>query len=314
MPPLAYTPYDGSATPFTIGLSQLDLADWIEPDADLSAYLMQKRQLLATHRSEVFRAEAGTEAAQSEVLTLLADYLPERYPQLYARKAECLEAAGAAPVALLDDETPPLIRAGLLVQDDLVIMRRGDDGWRIAAAFVAFPSSWSLDEKFGRVMDEVHADVPDFQGGSRNADLINRMFDRLQPDRSVKRMNWSVNWNDALFTPKPKSERKVPDLPAAASYLRVERQTLRKLPEAGDILFTIRIYLDPITALGEADNAAGLMRSLADQLEAMTPDQAAYKGLLAKRAPMIAMLRADAARLQDSTPTATGLSSSSSLL
>jgi dimethylamine monooxygenase subunit A len=314
MPPLAYTPYDGSATPFTIGLSQLDLADWIEPDADLAVYLTQKRQLLDTHRSEIFRAEAGTEAVQQEVLALLADYLPERYPQLYARKADCLAVAGAEPVFLHDDRMPPLMRAGLLVQDDLVIMRRGENGWRIAAAFVAFPSSWSLDEKFGRVMDEVHADVPDFEGGSRNADLINRMFDRLQPDRSVKRMNWSVNWNDALFTPKPKSERKVPDLPPVASYLRVERQTLRKLPATGDILFTIRIYLDPITALRKAEDAAGLMRSLADQLEALTPDQATYKGLLAKRASMIAMLRSDAARLENSTPTATGLSSSSSLL
>jgi hypothetical protein len=309
-----YTPYDGSAPPFTIGLSQLDLADWIEPDAGLAGYLAQKRQLLQTHRTDIFRAEPGTEAAQQEVLALLADYLPERYPQLYAREADGIDVAGASPVALQDDETPPLIRAGLLVQDDLVIMRRGENGWRVAAAFVAFPSSWSLDEKFGRVMDEVHADVPDFEGGSRNADLINRMFDRLQPDRSVKRLNWSINWNDALFTPKPKSERKVPDLPPAASYLRVERQTLRKLPASGDILFTIRIYLDPITALGTAAHAGKLMQALADQLEALTPAQAAYKGMLAKRGPMIAMLRADAAQLADSTPTATGLSSSSSLL
>lgn len=314
MKSLAYTPYDGSATPFTIGLSQLDLADWIEPDDDLPAYLAQKRQLLQTHRTDIFRAEPGTEAAQSEVLALLADYLPERYPQLYARKADCLAVAGAEPIFLHDHKTPPVVRAGLLVQDDLVIMRRGETGWRVAAAFVAFPSSWSLDEKFGRVMDEVHADVPDFQGGSRNAELINRMFDRLLPDRSVKRMNWSINWNDALFTPKPKSERKVPDLPPAASYLRVERQTLRKLPASGDILFTIRIYLDPVTALGSDANAANLMQTLADQLEALTPEQAAYKGMLAKRGPMIAMLRSDAAKLMDSTLTATGLSSSSSLL
>lgn len=294
MTKLTYTPYDGSATPFTIGLSQLDLADWIEPDVQLGAYLAQKHALLATHKDDIFRAEPETLAAQQEVLDLLAVYLPERYPQLYAMGADGLEVAGAAPVALHDNEAVPLIRAGLLVQDDLVIMRRGDNGWRIAAAFVAFPSSWSLEEKFGRLMDEVHADVPDFQGGSRNAELINRMFDRLTADRAVKRMNWSVNWNDQLFTPKPKSERTVPDLPPTESFLRVERQTLRKLPTSGDILFTIRIYLDPITVLAREPDATRLMLSLADQLEAMTPDQAAYKGLLAKRTKMIAMLRSHA--------------------
>ncbi|WP_137131567.1 DUF3445 domain-containing protein [Rhizobium sp. FY34] len=292
---LTHTPYDGSSTPFTIGLSQLDLADWIEPDADLAAYLAQKRALLSTHYPEIFRAEAETQSAQAEVLDLLAAYLPDRYPNLYRREAENLCPEGGAPVDLVDENTPPLVRAGLLVEDDLVIMRRGQDGWRIAAAFVAFPSSWSLEEKFGRVMDEVHADVPGFDGASRNADLINRMFDRLSPDRAVKRMNWSVNWNDQLFTPKPKSERKLPDLPPEDCFLRVERQTLRKLPASGDILFTIRIYLDPITALARQANGAALMASLADQLEAMTPEEAAYKGLLAKRSAMIAMLREKAA-------------------
>jgi hypothetical protein len=291
---LTYTPYDGSATPFTIGLSQLDLADWIEPDAQLGAYLAQKRALLATHHNDIFRAEPETLAAQQEVLDLLAAYLPERFPHFYTWHGESLMPNGGVPVYLADEETPPLVRAGLLVQDDLVIMRRSDKGWRIAAAFVAFPSSWSLEEKFGRVMDEVHADVPDFQGGSRNAELINRMFDRLPADRAVKRMNWSVNWNDQLFTPKPKSERAVPDLPPTESFLRVERQTLRKLPASGDILFTIRIYLDPITALAREPDAARLMQSLADQLEAMTPEQAAYKGLLAKREAMIALLRSHA--------------------
>ena len=32
----------------------------------------------------------------------------------------------------------------------------------------------------------------------------------------------------------------------AAAFIRVERQTLRKLPQSGDILFTIQIYLDPL--------------------------------------------------------------------
>jgi dimethylamine monooxygenase subunit A len=291
---LTYTPYDGSSQPFTIGLSQLDLAEWIEPDVALSAYLAQKHALLAAHYDEIFRAEAETLDAQQEVLDLLADYLLQHHPDFYRRDGSSLAPKDGHPVYLTDQSLSPLVRAGLLVQDDLVIMRRGERGWRIAAAFVAFPSSWSLEEKFGRLMDEVHADVPDFEGGSRNAELINRMFDRLSQDRAVKRMNWSVNWNDQLFTPKPKNERSVPDLPPSDSFLRVERQTLRKLPTSGDILFTIRIYLDPITALAREPDAVRLMLSLADQLQAMTPEQAAYKGLLAKREAMIALLRQEA--------------------
>lgn len=293
-----YTPYDGSATPFTIGLAQLDLADWIEPDGDLAAYLAEKRRLLESHREMIFKAEAGTEEAQAEVLALLAAYLPERHPDLYRRIGNRIEIEAAPAVNLADEARPALETAGLLVQDDLVLMRRGDAGWRIAAAFVAFPSSWSLEEKFGRVMDEVHAEVPDFQGGSRNAELINRMFDRLPVDRAVKRLNWSLNWTDRLFLPKAKSQRVMPDLPPEQAVLRVERQTLRKLPESGDILFTIRIYLDPITALAREPDGAGLMRALARQLGELTEEQAAYKGLSRKREALITRLSVEADRLQ----------------
>jgi hypothetical protein len=41
-------------------------------------------------------------------------------------------------------------------------------------------------------------------------------------------------------------------------YLRLERQTLRKLPESGDILFTIRIYIDPLSALETHPEGASL--------------------------------------------------------
>ncbi|WP_377296637.1 DUF3445 domain-containing protein [Rhizobium sp. SGZ-381] len=288
---LPYTPYDGSSQPFTIGLSQLAADDWIEPDDRLPAALAEKAQLLGVHRDAIFRAEPGTDEAQQELLTLLSNYLPARYPELYRRTGDTMQIKGAADVSLADEAEPALVRAGLMVADDLVVMRRGDKGWRIAAAFVAFPSSWSLEEKFGRVMDEVHAEVPDFEGGSRNAELINRMFDRLPGDRLVSRMNWSVNATGELFLPKSKSQRVMPERPPAAHFLRVERQTLRKLPVSGDIVFTIRIYLDPLAQLAREPDAARLMASLADQLDAMSEAQAAYKGLSHKRPAMIALLQ-----------------------
>jgi hypothetical protein len=288
---LSYTPYDGSSHPFTIGLSQLDPDRWIEPDADLAAQLAEKRHILDRYGDLVFRAEPGTEAAQQEVLEALAAYLPDHYPALYRRDGTRMEVAGTV-VDLGDDATPPLQRAGLMVQDDLVIMRKGKDGWRIAAAFLAFPSSWSLEEKFGKVMGEVHAPVPDFQAGSRNAGLIERMFDNLSPGRIVVRWNWSVNWRRELYHPLPASLEERTAVPARDAVIRVERQTLRKLPVCGDILFTIRIYLDPVAAIMAQPNAADLAASLADQLERLTDAQAQYKGLVSRRHDLIGLLRA----------------------
>jgi dimethylamine monooxygenase subunit A len=287
---LAYTPYDGSSKPFTIGLLQLEPERWIEPDGDLNEQVLLKRSLVAQHGELVLRMEPGTEGAQQEVLDLLSEYLPTHHPDRYRAGANHIVVAGV-DTDIADESMIPLHRAGLLLQDDLVIMRRGDDGWRIAAAFLAFPSSWHLSEKFGLPMDAVHAHVPGFEGGSRNAGLINRMFDNLAPGRIVVRWNWSVNWSHALYHPNAKSAEEKRGVPAEKAFIRVERQTLRKLPVSGDILFTIRIYVDPVAAILAQPNAKELAASMADQLEAMSDAETAYKGLTEKRAEMVALLR-----------------------
>ena len=74
------TPYDGSSKLFQIGLKPLDLSEWIDADERLAADLAEKERLAAEHWDEVFAAEAGTEASQAEVLALLVEHLPARFP------------------------------------------------------------------------------------------------------------------------------------------------------------------------------------------------------------------------------------------
>lgn len=289
---MKHTPYDGTSKPFTIGLAQLDPGRWIEPDEALDFYLSEKAQLLAADRSSVFAAAAESEGAQRELLSLLTDYLLRRYPLIYRRRGETI-IVGGREADLNGDR--PILSAGSLIQDDLAIMELKEGEWRLTAAFIAFPSSWSLAEKFGRSMDEIHAPVPGFEGGSRNAELITRMFDRLPPDRFVERFNWAINGDGALHLPKSKSEGIGADAVALEedrTYVRIERQTLRKLPETGAIAFTIRIYSDPLTALRNRPDAARLALSFIAQLRELTLPQAAYKGLVSKREALIAALAA----------------------
>ncbi len=289
----AHTPYDGSARLFTIGLGPLDPARWIEPDDELERYLAEKDRLIARHRDTVFVEEAATRPAQREVLDLLAAHLVEQYPDRYRRTDAAISFENRT--VPLDAGEAPLVTAGALVQEDLVLMRRDDSGWRLAAGYVAFPSSWTLTEKFGRRMEDIHAPVPDFGEGTRNAALINRMFDNLKVEQPVYRFNWSINPDADLHYPASKAHGALPEgraLSLDTTFARVERQTLRKLPVSGDILFTIRIHTDPLAALRTLPDAAKVAAVFADQLEALTPPQAAYKGLAGRRAELVAQLRA----------------------
>lgn len=301
----AHTPYDGSSTPFTIGLKPLDLPAWIEVDGYLEAQLAEKDRLEAEHGMTVFAAEPGSEDAQREVLALLADHLPARFPEIYRRAGDTMHVGSSGrAVDLAKPGVPPLKIAARLVQEDLVLMRRGEEGWRICAASLSFPSSWSLAEKFGRPLREIHRPVPHFGPGTRSDDLIERMFDKLQ-GQMVERFNWSLQPDAELYKPlssmqrNDRAEKAVSRFPgidaASVAFIRVERQTVRKLPVSGDILFTIRIHLDPMSALRAHPGRAKIAASFAAQLAALGRPELDYKGLAADRDRLVAALETIAA-------------------
>mgnify|MGYP001083431876 CR=1 FL=1 len=290
----AHTPYDGSSKLFAIGLKPLDLIRWIEVDEHYPAHLAEKRRLYAAIPDKVFVAEADTQAAQQEVLDLLADHLRRHFPEL---------PATALPEQSIGNfASQPLYAASLLVQEDLILMRKGENGWRLAAGSLCFPSSWSLVEKFGKPLQEIHVPVPGFGPGSRPDLLIARMFDALPEKQPVERYNWSIQAGDALYQPLSNDERddraasrpsKFPDGNVAAhAFIRVERQTLRKLPVSQDILFTIRIHLDPLKVLARHPDRAALASSFAAQLVALDGMQLDYKGMTADRDRLVALLTA----------------------
>jgi hypothetical protein len=296
--PSTHTPYDGSSKPFTIGLKPLELKDWIEIDENLEAYLAEKARLYATIPERVFVEEPETREAQQEVLDLLSAHLVARYPETYRQADTGVELAGPVKREATFSDAP-LVAASMLVQEDLILMRKGENGWRLAAGSLCFPSSWSLTEKFGHPLQDIHAPVPGFGRGTRNADLITRMFDSLQ-GQGVIRWNWSLQANADLYHPLSNDQRneraqKRPskfagDENFASAFIRVERQTLRKLPKSGDILFTVRIYLDPLAVLERHPDRATLAASFAEQLSGLDIAQLDYKGLTADRGRLVERL------------------------
>ncbi|MCD2179997.1 heme-dependent oxidative N-demethylase family protein [Rhizobium sp. C1] len=282
-----FTPYDGSSEPFAIGLTQIAPERWIETDTDLERYLAEKARLLGADRDAVFQAAPGSEAAQAEALDTLAAHLLDNHAATYSRHGNTLAFLDRR--IALDTPEPTLLIAGSLVADDLVLLENRDSGWRVTAGYVAFPSSWSLKAKAGKTIGEIHGPVPDFEPGSRNDDLINRMFDRIAPGRVVERFNWSIYPEADLDWPPEKGARlSRKHFDPASNFIRVERQTLRKLPETGAMLFTIRIYQDPIAAVTAHRDLAD---QLAARLEAMNEQQLAYKGMTEKRGKLMTFLR-----------------------
>lgn len=292
---MAFThrPYAAGKRPFTIGAEPLDPAFWIEPDANLGRDLALKDEILRTRFEASVRAEHDTLAAQAELRDLLVAHLLDAYPAIYQQAAPGILriAPLARDLALDPPSEPPLVTCARLVQEDLCLMRRTPEGWRLVAGVLCFPSGWSLADKIGGDLTQIHGPVPGF--GGRMAETVARMFDRITPDRPVLRWNWSIYGDDALRQ-EPSDEggwlRFPPGEALSRAHLRIERQTLRRLPASGDLAFTIRIHSDPLSALGAHPDGARLAAALRAQLLALEPSQLAYKGLAAVKDELSARL------------------------
>ena len=297
--PLRHTPYDGSHTPFTIGLGPLDLNTWLEPDEHLHSHLAEKSRLLIERYEDVIAVEPGTEAAQREVLDLILAHLQNRFPERYRIESTTVTVLPDGPTYDLEKWNGPWLElAARLVQEDLCIMRGDTSGHRLAAAVVCFPSSWSLKEKFSQPLHEIHGPVPGID--ERMSSGIERVFSHLKAERPVWRLNWAISGDPNLHHPvRHSGERPVLDRDRDIGeqlYLRIERQTLRRLPISGDILFTIRIHIDRMSELRSHPEGPALAAGLRAQMLALEDAQLDYKGLLEVREPLAAYLASVATR------------------
>jgi dimethylamine monooxygenase subunit A len=250
-----------------MGLIALDLEQWIEPDEHLAAELVEKDRLLTERHEDVVGVRPGSEAAQLEVLSLLIKHMARRHPNLLQVDGNTLTVAPTGAAYHLDEWShAPIDLAGRLVQEDFCLMAPGPDGYTLEAASLCFPSRWRLAEKLGHPMALIHEPVPGF--GDKLARPVDRFFEHLHADRPVWRVNWSVNDDPALFQPVRRQEAVTDEAITVANagarlFVRCERQTLRRLPETGWILFTIKTYVDPISTLSNHPEAAlGLAAAL----------------------------------------------------
>ena len=280
-----YLPHLSEPGILHMGLRPLQATRWIETDSDLPDYHAHKQRQRAELGRRVYNALPCSGDAQRETRDALLAHLVDEQAALYRRTGEELVFIPSGLVLpTAGDEA--LWTASLWLADDLVIMQEIDGEYRLAAASLCSPSSWLLEEKFGRPLAEIHATIPGFDAAL--TPRVDRFLHHLKPDHPVERFNWSLQAGDALCD---RGQTAVEVQASTPLYYRVERQTLRRLPVSGAIVFTIRVYLHPLALLQGTD---GAMPALLDAIDAAPAALARYKGFT-RLAPALQKYRVDAA-------------------
>lgn len=252
-----------------MGLVALQLKDWIEADEYFYDELKEKKQLLISNYPEVFASRPGSLPAQTEVLALALKHMEKYCPGvLTIEQDEVILPKLKWKFRISDFEESPLDLCGRFVQEDLCLMAPGPDGYTLEAASLCFPARWRLMDKMGLPMSGIHKPVPDYS--EKLSRPVDSFFNRIDVDRPVWRVNWSLTTDPTMFQPV-RQKHSVSELSITSKnagdmvYMRCERQTLRRLPDTGWILFTIKTYLDKVSKLHkypkEAQNLSSLLRS-----------------------------------------------------
>jgi hypothetical protein len=207
-----------------MGLVRLAEAEWLQPEPDLAA----RRAGFADWPQGI---QLTTEAAE-----------PGR------ELAAMLGVEGALP------------EAALARHEDMCLLTKaeGDDQYRLIGAAVAWPSDWHPAEKIGLPLRALHAPIAGYE--EQLATGVDRFMETLRPGMIYGRCNWFIAaTGEPRWLPERPPQEAFAHVTAENAgetlFVRSERQTLRRLPRTGAILFTIGIYVEPLGKLSRANIA-----------------------------------------------------------
>jgi len=100
--------------------------------------------------------------------------------------------------------------------------------------------------KIGLHLHEIHDPVPDYK--EKMDFSMNRFFSSMKVDKPIQRGSWALEVGQPLFLQEddPDFRRPLPDLKLSDINLRVDWQTLRRLPRSRAIVFNFKALFTPI--------------------------------------------------------------------
>lgn len=232
------------------GIQPLAVSDWIPRDDAFAGQMALRDGLIARRPGDVLGALATAAPAVAECLALMVDHL--RHDGGYGRSGNLLRRPDGVSVRV---DGMPLSVIGRLSQSDICLMEKDARGrWCLTAAALCFPASWRLSEKLGRDLPGLHRPVSEYDDGL--ARRVTRLFDGIRVEQPLWRANWMVYDDPSLYQPRNEDDPRRAPSTGQGRYLRSERQSLRRLPETGAVVFGIHTTVMPLDRLPDDARAA----------------------------------------------------------
>ena len=292
-----------------------DLKSILTLDEDFKEIVEARRTIYKMHPREVFQSNKDSKNFQASIEALqfisglLSSFHPEKYKlegpipregNFFNLKGDTLvskETGERTALFKFQDEKHPLVTAGQLVTEDLVlsqpIERDGEKDYVMTSAFLATPTNWALDDFLNNNIQDIHLKLrtpKEIPEAEMIIKIILKTINGLQPVHNlfndyqntqklnrtiIVRNNWFLKLRPQLRLLLEEVLSKE-DIEAAKYYfkntplkeagnhifLRSEYESLTKLP-SGFVLFTIRPF---VFKLSDVVKESGMSKKILEGL------------------------------------------------
>lgn len=276
LPRPSLRPWSQTRTAHPPGIGPLEPSEWLLRDAAYAAQMALRDDLAETKHAEIVRCLPEGEAAAAELRAMLTEEVLARHDARIEGEALIRADGVAVPLSL-----PDMAFVNRIAPEDFLILDKPDGAAEhvLVAGALAFPSYWTLAEKIGRALMRIHVPVVEYDAalGAR----VQRLHDGVRPGKPLIRANWNFADKPDLHVPGREADKKQRRRDRAdpadwtGAWLRVERQTLTRLPRSGAVVFGIHTLISPLTGFDDQD-WRDLHRALEELPEHARADKAGH--------------------------------------
>ncbi|GAB1211031.1 hypothetical protein ATERTT37_000143 [Aspergillus terreus] len=223
---------------------------WIELDNTYRERLHQRKELRRKYGHRVMDSLPGSEMACRELMEMVVQFLCSRYPHYFSCDETTLHNKILGATQNITTSRPLDVLFDHVPEDFAIMIRDSQTGeYFFRAGIICASMGWTLGDKLGLGLDQIHEPVPDYQ--ERMGFSMKRYFAKMPTDKPIQRGAWSIEVGKTLLLPKDHPEilrepRQDPDLSLENCYLRVDWQTLRRLPLSGAVVFNFKAHFTPV--------------------------------------------------------------------
>ncbi|KAK0659632.1 hypothetical protein DIS24_g3988 [Lasiodiplodia hormozganensis] len=236
----------------TMSFSKLDSDWWLELESTYASRIKQRQEIYKRVGKRVLDCLPGCELACKELMEMCLQFLVARYPHYFRLdEKEMVFHNGILKTTSDLKREPPLEVIMNNIPEDFAITLRDDKTgyYYLRGGVVCSSLGWDLGTKMGMRLDEIHQPIPDYKEKMRFS--MDRYFAKKPTDKAIQRGSWGLEVDQPLYMPAGDPHEKYrdvqdPSLDLSRMNLRVDWQTLRRLPLSGAIVFNFKALFTPV--------------------------------------------------------------------